>query len=163
MGLAITVYETVEKALPEHEHTNKCYEQGHVYAFCYEGFEQSLRGLEPKTCYIAADGPKFGFPAGSYHGYGAFREALSVAALGVRPEVVWANPDEYRDREFYELIHFADNEGTIGPEAAAGLAYDFRTHRERVRDQLEDYFAAMYDRWQRAFEIAARGGLVEFR
>ena len=63
---------------------------------------------------------------------------------------------------FYELLNFADNEGTIGPEAAADLARDFAEHRERVRPELDDYFARTYDHFEEAFKLAAGTGLVMF-
>lgn len=178
MGLDIAAYETATLT-PEHEYDSEaCYEGNHVEAFVYSGFERSMRGLEggvsgksgwerPSRCYVVS-GASLDFRAGSYSGYGQFRRALSTAALGVEPEAVWADPDAYADLPFFELVNFADNEGTIGPEAAADLAGDFAEHRERVCPALGDgpngdYYREKYDEWAAAFALAADSGLVEFR
>ena len=82
MGLDIVSYEKVE-LVPHHARdADECYEAGHVYAFVYDGFERSLRGLEGERCYQPS-GEQMHFRAGSYSGYNAFREALSLAALGL--------------------------------------------------------------------------------
>lgn len=61
---------------------------------------------------------------------------------------------------FWELIHFADNEGTIGPATAAKLAKDFAEFQAEA-DKLEDdvearWFREKYADWRKAFEVAAR-------
>lgn len=165
MGLDIKAWEKAVLTDP-HEHTDDCYDAGHVEAFVLDGFDWSLRGLEAGRCY-AVSGDSWSFAAGSYSGYGHFRSALCKAALrGVEPSQVWADPDSYAGQPFYELINFADNEGTIGPEAAADLAADFVAERDRVLPLLireVDYYRVRYDDWQRAFTLAAGSGLVEFR
>jgi hypothetical protein len=167
MGLDIKAWEKATLTDP-HERTDDCYDEGHVRAFVYDGFERSLRGLEPNRCYLVG-GDHVAFQAGSYGGYGEFRRALCQAALhGVTPEQVWADPDSYAGRPFFELIQFADNEGTIGPEAAADLATDFANERVRVVPRLAragdaGWMVAKYGKWQKACELAAGTGLVEFR
>lgn len=164
VGLDITAYEHAEIA-PEHEWADSCYDDPrHVRAFVYKGFERSLRGLVADRCYVV-NGFGMDFRAGSYSGYNRWREQLCRAALGVSPEDIWHDIGSFQDKPFFELIHFADNEGTIGPEAAADLAEDFRSMASRVRPLLEGpdgYGAAKYDDWQAAFELAAKGGLVDF-
>lgn len=180
MGLDVTVYEKAELTEP-HEYDDDCYEKNHVRTFVYAGFEQSMRGLvgaiarsdergwengaEP-PCY-ATSGASFDFRAGSYSGHNRFREKLSRAALAVEPQTVWSHPEDYAERPFFEFINFADNEGTIGPEAAADLARDFEEHRDRIFAALDagpdsDYFRGLYDDWAKAFALAANTGLVEF-
>ena len=89
--------------------------------------------------------------AGSYSGYSAWRDDLRRQF----------NPDTEPDKPFYELIWFADNEGTIGPEAAADLLADFLAHADAYTPAME-YFRENYRDWTRAFELAADGGLVDF-
>jgi len=83
-----------------------------------------------------------------------------------KPQAVWENPDRYVDAPFYELIHFADNEGTIGGEAAADLARDFIDLGEKVVPRLMvaggDYWRGKYEAWAKAFKLAAGTGLVYF-
>lgn len=166
MGLDICAYEKAELT-PPHKFGDDCDEAGHVYAYVLGGHERSLRGLEAGRCYEVSGGDTLEFRAGSYSGYNEWRAWLSQQALGVTPAVVWNDPPAYVDRPFYELIDFADNEGTIGPEAAADLAADFRDQRAAVFGEgedavTEDWLAEKYDLWQGAFEVAASGGLVQF-
>lgn len=170
MGLDISVYATAE-LLPEHEMVEDCWEHGHVKAFCYDGMERSLRGLEKDREYQTEGwSGAFNFRAGSYGGYNAFRAALSMAALNLDPQDVWQNGEKYQDAPFYELVSFADNEGTIGPDASADLYEDFVTHRDQIFATWNDgfdantaeYYQASYDNWLKAFEIAKDGGIVDF-
>jgi hypothetical protein len=63
---------------------------------------------------------------------------------------------------FYELINFFDNEGTLGPVVAAKLAKDFADHRSKA-EQVEDvFFVESYREWDKAFQMAAKQGAVEF-
>lgn len=134
---------------------------GEIVAFCYTGFERSLRGLEAGATYLLG-GENFSFRAGSYGGYNSFRDDLSLAALDVVAAQVAMAPTMFYDRPFYELIFFADNEGTIGPEAAADLAEDFEAGRSTVRPKLEEWEQEKYDLFDRAFHLAAGSGLVAF-
>jgi hypothetical protein len=103
-----------------------------------------------------------GFRAGSYSGYNRWREQLSMMALGVMPRIVWNNPDEFEGRPFYEIVHFADNEGVIGPKTSAKLAKDFEDHLDKAREELDEYSFGKYEEWLKAFQTAADDGLVQF-
>ena len=162
MGLSAAAFKVATLTEP-HERTDECYEN-HVRAFMLgPEFHRSLRGLEAGRCYEV--GEREVTVHNSYSGHGLFREELARVFLGVTPRSIWDNPDIYADRPFFELIQFADNEGTIGPEAAADLAADFAEGREqweadtRVRLWLKETYAE----WAAAFEAAAGGGLVMFR
>lgn len=176
MGLDITVH-PIARRLDEHtcaERNDGCYDAGHVKTYAYVGFEQSMRGLEPLTpdsehanvvCggwYDVSAADSWGFRAGSYSSYGNFRRALARAAWGFEPDYEKSHPDQLRDLPFFELIYFADNEGTIGPASAADLAADFVEHGERVAPQLDEWDASSYLEWTRAFQAAAGHGLVVF-
>lgn len=114
---------------------------------------------------VRAGGDEIGFRAGSYTGYNNWRHELCMAALGKGPLVVWNHPEDYLDSPFYELIHFADNEGCIGPEAAADLSTDFQMYRHTVRPLLHakfERYGQTYDDFAQAFELAAGTGVVIF-
>lgn len=189
MGLDISVYGKAERLAPQPEadakghYSDEIYESENlVHAFAYSSMEQSLRGLEPWQEKAWEGGERyfdagwwkvtptrddFDFRAGSYSGYNSFREQLAQAALDVTPRAVWDRLDFYRERPFFELINFADNEGTIGPLAAADLAQDFRDQRSIVLAawhdvEEESWFTAKYDEWQRAFDVASGHGIVAF-
>lgn len=164
MGLDVIAFEHATPVL-DHLNQTECDEHYVAYADC---FPQSFRGLEDGRCYELS-GLDFGFRAGSYSGYNEWRDNLAQRALGVSAETVWADERTYATEPFFELINFADNEGSIGPEAAADLAADFRDLRAKVNGlPLDDpdeeaWFMACYDNFAHAFDLVARGnGLVSF-
>lgn len=179
MGLDITAYSRLkhvgrhEKDVARNEGEpggldDWCYYGGHVQAFAYDTFPASFRGIPllgtrkvghdevflDGGCFATTDETEtHPFRAGSYGGYGQWRADLQRQF----------NPSRDPDGPFYELIWFADNEGSIGPEAAKDLLADFREHATRYTpDRYEDYFRDKYEDWTRAFELAADGGLVHF-
>lgn len=70
------------------------------------------------------------------------------------------------DSPFFELLYFADNEGTIGPLAAAKLYKDFVEHEEAFLASLVsgghgDAMEKQYwGQWKRMCEVAADTGLI---
>jgi hypothetical protein len=170
MGLDITAYSRLTAV---GKHTDDwCEDDDHVTAMAYDCFPQSYRGLPVLAteqhggtgfvmggCYaITPETKTHGFRAGSYGGYNQWRADLQQQF----------NPDREPDGPFYELIWFADNEGCIGPDAAADLLADFRQHAAAYAPSehpdyfREKYFREKYQDWTRAFELAADGGLVSF-
>lgn len=110
----------------------------------------------PASTWVAAEYVD-GFRAGSYGSYNRWRDHLrGLAWVSTAPG------------PFMELVHFADNEGVIGPIVSAKLARDFAEWQERAEkfgQALRDdngYFARKYGDWRRAFEVAADGGFVKF-
>ncbi len=107
-------------------------------------------GIDARTVYRWAE--EFRFRAGSYSGYGVWRDELRrFAGSGAA---------------FHELIDFADNEGTIGPVVSAKLLRDFAENLDRARifhGDDDPWFFQLYLLWKRAFEMAADGGAVDFR
>lgn len=179
MGLDITAYSKLQHVGRHVEVW--CEDENHVAAFAYDSFPASFRGIPVLTtthgrwsssfldggCYaITADTKVDGFHAGSYGGYNRWRRDLAnqfnpyageeIAENGLRYPL---EPDP--EKPFYELIWFADNEGTIGPEAAADLLVDFQNHASAYSPDLY-WMRALYADWTRAFELAADGGLVSF-
>lgn len=106
---------------------------------------------------LRTGGQDLHFRAGSYSGYNRWREAL---AESVGELVGEGEPD----RPFGRLIWFADNEGTIGPKAAATLLTDFHTYRDRFVAHVRgsDEYVYLYDEWTKAFNLAADTGCVDF-
>jgi hypothetical protein len=123
MGLSVTAHEVAE-LLPEHADSDDCGTLDHACAFTLPGFEASAAGLELGRHYRLTG--RQTERSWSYSGYNQFREALSRAALGVAPDAVWEARENGRDtwvgHPFVLLIDFADNEGTIGPDATASIS-----------------------------------------
>lgn len=147
----------------EHERTDACRDNDHVLAHVIDDdFHRSLRGLTAGRCYRVAD--RAITVSSSYSGHGQFREVLARVFYGKAPRDIWNDPEAYADRPFFELLQFADNEGTIGPLAAADLARDFAEGREQWDAALDvsEWDRRKYDEWAEAFEAAANDGLVRF-
>lgn len=108
-------------------------------------------GIDYKAVYTWEEG--YGFHAGSYSGYNWWRSKLEEFAEG---------------DSFQELINFADNEGVIGPVVSKKLLKDFTENEERVvkfADTLGDkgeWWINKYKEWEKAFEMAADNGAVDF-
>jgi hypothetical protein len=158
MGLDITAY---SKLQPMYGRPDD--DAIHLYVV-EEEFRARGAGIDPGLYALGKDGDFLDFRAGSYSGYNQWRRELSRLALGVEPEEVWRKWPEYAGKPFAELIHFADNEGYIGPTVAAKLAADFASFDEKAA-AMPDSDAWFYDRyklWRSAFELAADGGAVRF-
>ena len=171
MGVRITAYSRVQVTEP-HEVADTCWdvEPYHLQAFVYDGFEQSARGLELGRCYVPTEATtEREILALSYTAYNVWRDALSQAVHGVPSSTLQDHPDW----PLYELLWFADNEGTIGPEAALDLLVDFETLPDlgaSLRAQLpegwtaesRDHSAHLVGEWMTGLRLAADGGLVMF-
>lgn len=156
----------------------------HHRAFVYTGFEQSMDGLpilgklstsgDPDGgCYEETPETEvFGFHPGSYSGYNRWRREL---ADQFNPYEEIKHEDGSRewtpidmDKPFAELIWFADNEGTIGPKAAARLFVDFQENEAAYmsehgdEDTMGGWSRERYADWTKAFELASHDGMVVF-
>lgn len=185
MGVSITAYETIE-LVEDHRSPNGFCElrydadgnQDHDQAYVYDVFTPSAAGLELLNkkdvirygrCYrFKGQREHVGF---SYGGYGMFRKALCKAAYGVGPKRAWGQPETYSGHPFWLMINFADNEGWIGPHAAAQLAGEFEENADRVKTKLREKpvepmgwgdFTEEYDTFTRLFRLAADTGAVVY-
>ncbi len=115
-----------------------------------------------KATVYACSGAELDFRAGSYGGYGAFREWLCRLASIPEPRVQWAAPEKYAGLPFFELVNFSDCEGVIGSIACAELAKDFATYQEQANAANDEWLTPLYAKWRQAFELAAKDGCVRF-
>lgn len=192
MGLDCTAYSHLE-AVGLHTE-GFCYEEDdggdmvHISAFVItEDFLTSMDGLPVLADTIVSyDGKPLPYPnggcyrpteqteesrfhAGSYSGYGMWRRQLADQFNPYphdpkdRPYHI-GQPDP--DKPFFELLWFADNEGTIGPQAAARLLIDFQEHeaeyvqRHSHPDGQDEYDIEKYRAWLHACELASQDGLI---
>ena len=129
-------------------------------------FMEVADGLADGSCWTAMPHDIFEFRAGSYSGYNEWREMLSQAMLGVSPEMVWTHAKKFKAKPFYELINFADCEGTIGATTSKKLNDDFLSHMAQARKvslkKGDSYFYEKFIAWEKAFAMAADGGFVRF-
>lgn len=167
MGLDITAYSQLSPDTTVTEDTD--YDGSFTRFWHNADFPKHYQGLMEGQAYRFVD--SFGFSAGSYGSYGAWRNELAQLA-GYGQDQLFENevPDGHFYTEaavdshggpFFELINFSDCEGSIGPIVAAKLLHDFETY-DAVAKNHQDGFYDKYVKWKRAFELAANNGAVSF-
>lgn len=167
MGLDITAYSKAEliDTLPNYDAYWEKYGQGDDddlnYVHGNPDFPDRIAPIVANGVY-KIHGDRFGFRAGSYSGYGQWRNELAELALGVPAKQVWTNRAGYAGCAFYELIDFSDCEGVIGTVACAKLAADFDRFHGKADQHEDEYFRRKYADWRKAFHLAADGGYVDF-
>jgi hypothetical protein len=93
------------------------------------------------------------FEAGSYSGYGHWRNLLKDFKGAVA---------------FQELINFSDAEGVIDYKNAEKLANDFALHEDEARVFSETlgiygkYWFHLYLEWKKGFQVASENGAIRF-
>lgn len=184
MGLDVSFYEKATLAHEKHPHAlrdaddepgEECWDNFTVL-WVNKDFPGREDGLPHRSCWDTERGEHIHH---SYSGYNQYRAWLCMASYGVDCETVWADPDKYADRPFFEQIHFADNEGTIGPVTSAKLAQDYLDNREWVvsrfidmprsfdvpkadHDAQVERMVAKYDEWAKAFALVGETGFTVF-
>lgn len=164
MGLEITAYRGLTKIEnPEMEDGQPKHCDAEVIFWPnYPEFPGRSEGVNTdRTVYGFAE--KFGFCAGSYSGYNSWRDVLARFAGYIGAREAW----DGRVGPFWELINFANNEGTIGPVVSAKLARDFADFQERADaftapDDWGNYWHQKYNAWRKAFDMASDNGAVKF-
>lgn len=180
MGLDITAYSNLVFVRVPNEDDEPEWNKGEMQIYGNHCEEFAARcTLKPG---IYGHGYSHGFRAGSYSSYSAWRETLAKLAgyPAAETESPWAGKRlmhaagawNASEGPFYELIHFSDCEGAIGPEVSAKLHRDFVEWHDRARLFAEDlgdywghrgeYFMEKYDNFKRAFALAADNGVVKF-
>jgi hypothetical protein len=140
-----------------------------MQAYINSDFPGRADDIEDRAVYKAQD--SFGFRAGGYSGFNAWRNELAKMAgypLGQYEQYgkLW---DSYcvacwegAKGPFSELINFSDCEGIIGSAVAAKLAKDFAEFQAAAEKVEMPHFIIKYTEWRKAFEMAADAGAVRF-
>ena len=132
-------------------------------------FPERMDVLEDKAIYRFRR--KHGFGVGSHTWYNKWRNELAKLAGYAPTAVTSAGKSEPRYDEtvwklssgpFYELIHFSDAEGTIGPKSSAKLHRDFVAFRKRAMGHPDKAFRDTYLEFEKAFGLASKNGAVVF-
>lgn len=139
--------------------TEECWDTFTV-AYVNPDFPDQADGITHKSCWRTEG--RSAHIHHSYSGYNIFREWLCKAVLGVAPEIVWANPEQWWNQPLVPLINFSDCEGLIGPVTAQRLAQDFAQHRERLGADQDEGMVKRYDEWAAAFALVGPTGFVRF-
>jgi hypothetical protein len=173
MGLDITAYRqlAIETDVETDDHGwpvdyDIYWRPGASLGFSEGNWPGRAKGLPGDEDTIFSYGESYGFRAGSYSGYNDWRDWLARVAGWPNADDAWAHEKDLVPlfTAFHELINFADNEGVIGPEVSAKLAKDFADNQAKAQsmDDTDGYYYNRYQCWQRAFEMAADGGAVDF-
>lgn len=178
MGLDITAYSNLryvgfcpDRDEDDHGYDPDTYDTTHVPAYAHDAFPHALMGIPNQRikpvgtetlieagCFEVTEKTEtHRFRAGSYGGYNRWRADLAAEFNPFR-----ASGPPSPEGPFYELIWFADNEGTIGELAATKLLGNFRQFEVEYAASHDEYDVQRYRDWLRAFELAADGGLVNF-
>lgn len=175
MGLDISYYTKVKKAGPEVEVDEDGYPVDTalvlVKVYVNDAFVEQADDIENAGLYgYETSG---GFRAGSYSGYGEWREWL--AKLAGYPATAYESHGGAMEMRhaaacwngakgpFSELIDFSDAEGVIGPVTARKLLRDFISFDERAKNIGSDgWHYRKYLDWKAAFEAASDDGMVCF-
>ena len=189
MGLDITaiseikpieVPEGIQKYSDEYYDWENELNVGHLWGIWFNpSFPTQQEGL-PEADTVFSEGEEYGFRAGSYSGYGEWRNDLALAAMGVTSSEVWDKSDGGETgMPFQELINFPDNEGLIGPIASERLYQDFVNYESQIDKAVDwwylkmsetkeynsedvKWFKSKYKDWKHAFDIARNNGMVIF-
>lgn len=148
MGLDISVYTNLEFVTSDRERDPE-HEMIHIYVnqdFPHHA-DNLKEGIYNGEC-------SMGFRAGSYSGYGDFREELA-RLVGVTCKDVWNGGDGADDTPFFHLINFSDCEGVIGPDTSKKLAKEFHEHYENAKEKMGRYDLESYQNWMKAFDLAS--------
>lgn len=185
MGLDVTAYSKLkyvgfcpDRDDDEHSYDPETFETTHVRAYAYDAFPHALLGVpDLRTevigsstflmggCFVVTpETVKHSFRAGSYGGYTRWRKGLAAQfnpySGGDADSVLGGKPNG--EGPFYELLWFADNEGTIAELAALSLLGDFRQHEIAYTAEHDEYDVQHYRDFTLACELAADGGLIDF-
>ena len=142
-------------------------------------FPEQSEGLPDGFGY--GTGEDYGFRAGSYSGYGEWRDLLAKVALDMGVQGVWNKIDDggnYSEIPFSEQLNFSDADGVIGPVASKKLYNDYVSYEKDIMKKLDRYylkfedfeidgetyewFKQKYKDWKEAFRIASNNGAVIF-
>ena len=142
-------------------------------------FPEQSKGLPKGFGY--GTGEEYSFRAGSYSGYGEWRDLLARVALDMGSEGVWNKIDSgegYSEIPFSEQLNFSDADGIIGPVASKKLYNDYVSYEKDIMKKLDRYylkyedfeidgetyqwFKQKYNDWKEAFRIASNNGAVIF-
>lgn len=144
-------------------------EPSHVVVLGKVDFPERFEGLKDGATYRFDQ--SFDFRAGSYSGYGRWRNELAKLAGNPQTPFTFTGKTELRydatvwDRKsgpFWELIDFSDAEGVIGPVACKRVYQDFLRFDGAAARHPDAGFRESYADWKKAFAMCANGGAIVF-
>lgn len=168
MGVCITAYENVEliEEVPNAASWEEAWERAEAMyvegrdvlsLYNYSDFQERGHPLVEGLYDWSGESHSFSMSYGSYN---YMRELVSESALGCEPKFVWERPDLYQDKPMFELVHFADNEGFLGPETCFRLAIQSLVVTNS--DTWEDWYRECFNHLLICLNVAANRGVIVF-
>jgi len=177
MGLDIVVHQALELETEDIPENYDDYLEDRIYITENPGFPDQLGSMKPGV-YKQRYREGYSFRAGSYGGYGCWRDMLCRMAHGISSTELLANPPKpktlFESIPFQELICFSDCEGVIGTDVCKKLAEDFYKYinkainfaKNEIAEEEEDeeakHFLSLYFRWMHACQDASWDGCLIF-
>lgn len=168
MGLDCTAYKNIQTMNSE-EIEYDYYDEDQEYktpknGVCFylnKGFPNSALDIIENATYKYED--TFSWRAGSYSGYGEWRNWLATIAGFQSSKDFWQKANI--NTPFYQLIYFSDAEGTLGTLTCKKLLEDFIKFENQVNSLHEsyNYFKEFYQTWKKALEFASQNGAISFQ
>ena len=177
MGLEVTAYRKLKKLDVLFNEDGEAVDpttrepvEDYLRVYDNPDFPGRAAGLEDRAAYAYEDAE--GFWSGGYGRYNNWREELAkLAGYPPSERVMYGHSENLHaasawngvvtEGPFYELVNYADNEGTIGPVVSAKLARDFSEWADRAA-AIGGNFYEKFMEWRRCFEFAADDGAVSF-
>lgn len=168
MGIAVVTYsglrqmdesEIIYKELfdEDNEVIEKFPENG--FTFCKnKHFPHAAQDIPDDAVYSSESSTSF--HAGSYSGYGEWRNWLAKIVGWESVNVAWEK-GEY-GQPFMELLKFSDCDGVLGTEVCKKLAKDFLDYEKEAMQSSNDYHTELYQKWKSLFVLASNNGAISF-
>ena len=134
----------------------------HVVVDTYPEFPHQAEGLVQGIYKRLEGSEEFEVESMGYSGYNNWRTQLWQLANDVDEDIISENPDEWKDKPFFLLVHFPDCEGTISTAACAKLHAQFVEYREKAEELDDPGFLETYDEIMEALELAKDDGVLIF-
>lgn len=147
MGLDIVYYRDLRKTTEDDP------DASHLWV--NPSFKDRADGMEDG--YYKAE-KRWSFRAGSYSSYNHWRNQLAILGGFDSDHDAWIN---HEGGPFWEIIHFSDCEGIIGPKTSHKLAIDFEAYQWKANKE-GDLFRVIYNEFRKAFHNAQHSGAVLF-
>lgn len=168
MGLDISAHSKIKKV--EQELTeDELFDGDYIMIYNHPDFADRASTLEDGSVYEGTS-EYYSFRAGSYSGYGDWREKLAKLAgyplteqesMSLHSRSFSESAWTATSGPFWELIYFSDCEGILDSKTCLKLLEDFKEYERYAL--LEDLsFYNKYQEWMEALEIGANDGLVRF-
>jgi len=151
MGVCMKAYK-IEKRINEKDIEEVDFT---IYLYNLNSFKDRLK--HPEGYYTIADGE---YPDTDTIPYGSFNNLRREIAkmCGFDLDEFWEYPD--KNKPFYFLLWFADNEGAIDEDHCKIIYQDFKKYQDLAKYRLTEYHYMFYKQLMKVFKSGSRENCV---